>query len=299
MTLTDGQFEFRGLVMGPDTDYPINRVEGFEGADLRVSDSDQPRNDGGLRGLDYVAPRTVAIELVTLEVDTADGDGSVYESRWSAIRDAFRPSRETDYDLVYKRPGQVEKVIRARPIQLVRVEGHSTYSRVNQAPVVLRAVDPRVYSSVEYSGNVSAYTAAGGGLDLPIAQFPGEFGSGQQTELVVENNGTADAFPLIRFYGPVAGTCTAVTLTNTTTGQTLVITTPVTTGQILTADMDAAVTGANRLVISLGGSSRYGSWSLPREPFALAPGTNTLRFQVTGTSVDVICNILWRDTWLD
>lgn len=296
MPLLDEQFFYRGLTFGPGTDYYVNRAEGFEGFEARTSDSDQPRNDGGLRGLDYVAPRTVALELAVI---AEDEDGSGYESYWSAVRSAFRPSLAIDYDLTFKRPGQVEKLIRCRPVQLVRVEEYKRFNRFGFPPVVLRAVDPRIYSVDEHAGNAAVYSSSGGGLDLPIVNFPGEFGAGVQTELVVENVGTADAYPLIRFYGPIVGTCTGVTLTNTTTGQVLQIATTITTGQILTADMTAAVTGSDSLVISLGGSSRYGSWALPRTPFALTPGSNTLRFQVTGTSTDVIANIIWRDTWLD
>lgn len=296
MALADEQYSYRGLTFGAGTDYMVNRVEGFDGFEVRVSDSDQPRNDGGLRGLDYVSPRTVAFELALIAEDT---DGATYEALWAAVREAFRPSRASDFDLTFKRPGQNERLIRCRPIQLVRVEEFKRFNRYGFPPVVLRAVDPRVYSTTLHNGNVPIYAATLGGMDWPEAEFPIEYSGGSQTEFVAINSGTADSYPLIRFYGPLTGTCTGVTLTNSTTGSSLTISTTITTGQILTADMDAAVTGANRLVISIGGSSRYGSWALPREAFALAPGSNTLRFQVTGTSPDVVCNLAWRDCWLD
>ncbi len=296
MPLADEQFQFRSLVMGPGTDYMINRVEGFEGADVRVSDSDQPRGDGGLRGIDLVAPKTIAIELALV----AEGEtGAAYEALWAAVREAFRPSREQDFPLVFKRPGQVEKLIRARPVQLVRVEEHKNFNRRGFPPVVLKTVDPRIYSSELHTGNVPIYAASSGGMDWSVGNWPVEYTGGFQTEFVAVNAGTADAYPFVQFFGPVVGTCTGVTLTNSTTGQVLQITTTITTGQILQADMEAAVTGSNRLVISLGGSSRYGSWALPRDPFRLAPGSNNLRFQLTGTSTDVVCNLQWRDTWID
>lgn len=296
MALMDEQYSFRGLVFGEGCDLMVNRAEGFEGFEVRTSDSDQPRNDGGLRGLDYVAPRTLAFELSAWE---PDGDGTAYEGLWSLVRGAFKPSRDTDYDLLFKRPGAPERLIRCRPISLVRVEEWRRFNRYGYPPVVLRAVDPRIYSAELHMANVPVFASIQGGTELPVTEFPVDFTGGSQTELGVQNDGTADAYPLIRFYGPATGTCTGVTLTNSTTGQVFQVSTTITSGQILTADMEAAVTGANGLVISLGGSSRYGSWALPREPFALAPGSNTLRFQVTGTSTDVACNVAWRSTWMD
>lgn len=299
MPLNDYRFSFRGLEFGEGTNYFVNRVEGIEGFEVRTSDSDQPRGDGGIRGLDYVSTRTIAFELAIIEVDAPGGDGSIYEQLWASVRSAFKPCHTQDWPLTFKRPGQPERTIWCRPIQLVRKEEYLSFNRVGFPPVVLRAVDPRIYSAVLKNGNVPVYAASSGGADLPIAEFPVDFTGGTQTELVVQNDGSADAYPLIRIYGPVTGTCTGFTLANSTTGQSVVVNTTIGTGQILTADMEAAVTGANRLVISLSGSSRYGDWALPRSAFSLAPGSNTLRFQVTGSSTDVIALITWRDTWLD
>lgn len=296
MSLSDLQWSYRGLTFGAGTSYHVNRAEGFEGFEVRSSDSDLPRGDGAIRGLDYVAPRTVAFELALIEMA---GDTATYEDRWAEVREAFRPCRDTDYDLTFKRPGAPERVIRCRPVQLTRTEDFKRYNILGFPPVVLRAADPRLYSTELHTGTVPIYAATLGGVDFPVTEFSVDFTGGTQTEFVAENAGTADAYPLVRFYGPTSGTCTGVALTNTTTGQVLDVATTITTGQILTADMAAAATGANTLVVALGGSSRYGNWALPREPLALAPGSNNLRFQVTGTSTNVICNLTWRDTWLD
>lgn len=296
MPLDDLQFSYRGLTFGEGTEYHVNRAEGFEGFEVRTSDSDQPRGDGAIRGLDYAAPRTVAFELAVIETTSAGGVD--YEAAWAAVRAAFRPSREDDYPLTFKRPGAPERLIRCRPVQLVRVEEFKRYNTVGFPPVVLRAVDPRIYSAAEQNQNVPVYAASAGGVEYAL-EYPFDFTGGTQSELAVTNEGTGDAYPLIRFYGPTSGTCSGVTLTNTTNGDVLDIATTISGGQILQADMEAAVTGGNRLVISLDGSSRYGSWTLPRAPFALAPGSNTLRFQVTGSATNVVCGLTWRHTWMD
>jgi hypothetical protein len=273
----------------------VNWAEGFEGFDARTSDSDNPRGDGAIRGLDYVAPRTVAFELSVIEYY---GQDDTYEDYWNEVRTAFRPSREGDSELTFKRPGMPERMIRCRPIQLTRKEEYKRYNIVGFPPVVLRAVDPRIYSTETHSVLLQPYSASIGGVDLPN-DLPINFGVGSQIEVNADNEGNADAYPLVRFYGPTAGTVEGVTLTNVTTGDVLEVTTDVLTNQILTADMTAAVTGTNNLVISLDDSTRYGAWQLPRKAFALAPGSNTLRFEVDGTSTDAQCLVQWRDTWMD
>src|SRR5690606_39560192 len=67
--------------------------------------------------------------------------------------------------------------------------------------IVLRAVDPRIYSTEVRRGNVGLYSATGGGTDWDI-DFDVDFitTAGTHIEFVAENAGTADAYPLIRFY---------------------------------------------------------------------------------------------------
>lgn len=295
MALADGQFSYRGLVFGDGTDYQLDSAEGFEGFDIRTSDSDAPRGDGAIRGLDYVAARLVAFQVALIEME--DLDGSIYEGRWANLRATFLPSRDDDQALTFKRAGQPERQIRCRPIQLTRTEGWGQFNRFGHAPIVLRASDPRLYSSTEYTQNVQVYSASRGGADFGF-NYGVDFTGGVQRELVAINGGNTEAYPLIRFYGPVTGTCTGVVMTNTTNGDVLEIDTSMVTGQLLQADMRAAVTGEDTLIISLDGTSRYGSWQLPRSAFRLAPGSNTVRLQVVGTSTDVVANVTWRDTWM-
>lgn len=331
MALADLQWSYRGLVFGAGTDIYVNRAEGFEGFEARTSDADLPNGDGAIRGLDYVAPRTVAFELAVIELLGGTG----YEDYWQQIRATFAPSRETDDELRFKRPGQPERVIRCRPIQLTRSEEYKRFNALGFPPVVLRAADPRIYAADAQTLTVPVYAAAAPGNELP-ADLPFDFASATRLELVAMNNGTAPAYPVVRFYAPeaqpepvyypgedifpsedlfpnepaypgatmsagglAAGSIDAVKLTNTTTGEVLQIDTGVVGGQVLIADMAAAATGQPRLIVSVDDASRYGDWALPRAPFALAPGANSLRFEVTGTSTTARCQLTWSDTWLD
>lgn len=292
--LADYQYNYNGLTFGDGTSIMIDHAEGFEGYEVRTSDSDEPRNDGAIRGLDYVSARTVAFTLSLGE--TSDSD---YETRWATIRSAFMPSRSTDSALTFKRPGQPERYVNCRPIQLVRVEDYLRFNQIGHPPVVFRAVDPRLYASDSNSLTMSVFASSSGGMDWPITNWPIDFTGASQTLFSAVNDGTADAYPLIRFYGPTVGTVTGVTLTNLTNGDVLTVSTTITSGQILTADMTAAVTGANTLIVSLDGSNRYGSWTVPRSPFRLSPGSNDLKFTVSGTSTDAVALIQWSDTWIN
>lgn len=292
--LADYTFNYNGLTFGDGTVYFVDHHEGLEGFDSRTSDSDQPRNDGSIRSLDYVTARTIAFTLALGE--TSDTD---YETRWAAIRAAFLPSRATDLPLTFKRPGMVERFVNARPIQLIRAEEYKAFNQIGHPPVVLRAVDPRIYASDSQLVTATVFAASSGGMDWAVTNWPVDYTGATQNLSSAVNNGTADAYPLIRFYGPTVGTCTGVTLTNLTNGDVLTVNTTITSGQILTADMTAAVTGANSLIVSLDGTNRYGSWAVPRSAFRLSPGSNSLKFQVTGTSTDMIANLTWYDTWLN
>lgn len=296
MTLGELQYSYRGLTFGEGCEVMVQSADGFEGFEVRDSDSDQPRGDGGIRGLDYSASRLVGITLTLAELE--DRDGSIYEALWSSVRSTFAPSRSVDYPLAFKRPGQPERMIRCRPVSLTRSEEYLKFNRVGQAPLVLRAADPRIYSTTVHEGVVPLYTGpSAAGTDLSI-ELPADFAPGARSEFVATNDGNADAYPVIQFYGPTSGTVAAVALENTTTGQVLSIDTAVAAGSILQADMDAAATAANRQLITLDGAGRYGDWRLPRVPFAIGPGSNTLKFTVTGTSTNAICRLQWRDTWL-
>lgn len=292
--LADYQYSYNGYTFGQGTSVMIDHAEGFEGFEVRTSDSDQPRNDGAIRGLDYVAARTLGFTLSLAETsDTA------YEADWATIRGMINPQRSTDYPLYFKRPGMVERYINCRPIQLVRVEEYLAFNQIGHPTLVFRAADPRIYASLTQSATATVYAASAGGMDWPITDWPLDYTGNFQTLATAVNNGSADAYPLIRFYGPTTGTCTGVTLTNITNGDSLAVGTTITTGQILSADMTAAVTGSSSQIISLSGSNRYGSWTVPRSAFRLSPGSNSLKFQVTGTSVDMVAVLTWQDTWLD
>ncbi len=288
--LLDYQLDYRGFRIGADTPYEVVSHEGLLGFEVRSADEDLPRGDGAVRGRDLVAARQCGIDVEVV------GSEAEVESLLAALRDAFDPSETLDSDLVFKLPGQVEQLIRARPTQL-RDRRDWKGLLLRTQPITMRAADPRIYSSDVRQLIVPIYSAAGGGIDYPVGDYPIDWTASASGEVVATNAGKARAYPLIRWYGPVTGTATGVKLTNLTNGEVIDIQTTVSAGQILTADIEAYVTGAARRVIALSGASRYGSWQFPHTAWSLSPGDNVVRFELTGTSVNVQALLTWRDTW--
>lgn len=296
--LADYEMEFRGLRFGgTDGSNPvgIRMIDGLQDFDARVGNTPIPRGDGSIPGLHTVKEKDIKLDLIV--------NGA---SKSQAIEDAMAEARavfqrdQTPEPLYFKFPGQAESFVYARAIG--RQERKGIETAFGQRPLLVRmlAADPRVYGSTQKSATLGVYDGTGGGEDFPIPEYGANFNLDTSAEAVVTNAGDANAYPLLRFYYGSAGTITAVKVTNTTTGQVTEFTTTITTGQVLTADMRRIVTAdtGDSPYIDLNGSSRYGDWVLPREPFYLVPGDNSLRFELTGTSTDAQCVVTFRDTSL-
>lgn len=296
MTLSDHQYRYTNssgdtITVGDGTDVGVFEIDGLEGHSARVGDRELPRGHGSVPGAHYQAARQVLLGL-----QWAPPSGESTDARWEDIAEAFAVETGGQGELVWKQPDRPERMIRCRPIMLPRrVDNASQY--LASTKVALLAADPRIYSSSEHSVSVPLYTPSGGGLNFPL-NFPLNFAAGGVVDVVATNNGDADAYPTVRFHGPASGTCTGVVLSNRTTGVDVDISATITSGQILTFDAGAYITGSGEMVVGLDGSSRYGDWTQPRTPLALQPGDNVLRFTITGTATAMTAVVTFRDTWL-
>lgn len=292
VTLADGQYAYRGTVFGKNTDYPLSiaQIEGLEGFDTVVGDQPLPRGHGNVPGKHFAAARQLLAPFVIARDTRTDVETAV-----RALADLFLVSEEDLFDLEFKKQGQPQRLVRCRPTRFGR--GDTRLGLRADPKVLLAAPDPRIYSAEEHSVSVPVYAPSGGAVDYPI-DYPIEWASGIAQQAVATNAGNADAYPLVRFYGPDTGTLTAVLLENLTTGEQLEISATVTSGQILAFDGTAYVTGNGDLVVGIDDASRYGDWEQPRVPFRLQPGDNDLRFTPTGSATSVPCVVTWRDTSL-
>ena len=294
--IADYQVEYNGLLMGKGTNFRIAKLDGLEDLNARVSDTSIPRADGDIAGLHTASGKQVVAEIFV----HGDKDSQALRDDVQALHTAFQ-HRDQPLQFFWREPGFTdERFIWARPIRRAQARNPRT-AHLPGIMVAVKAADPRIYGDVQYNKNLTVYSASGGGMDFDEEEYPMEFAADASSEIIATNAGNANAYPLLRVYGPISGTVTEVTITNSTTNKTAVFATTILTGQILSADMRRIVTAntADDPYVALDGSTRYGDWELPREPFYLAPGDNALRFEVTGgTSTDALCVVTYRDTWL-
>ena len=289
-TLEDYQFWFGGAsesgkVFGIDTEIDVVTTQGIEEIRIRTGTRPLPRDDGSIPGLHLVASKDVIFGLDIL------GDTEYYDFLESLV-----PKTNEEGEFHWKFPGLDQKFMRARVSARTDKRTGFTNSKIPMT-LIFEIADPRIYGLPIESESINIFSPQSEGVEFEI-DFGVDFDlvSGGGFDVVHNNAGNSDSFPLVRFFGPTAGTCTAVKLSNLTTGVNLEVTAALLTGQTLVCDMDARKRGTGARVIDLGGSSRYGDWVLPRDTFYFQPGDNVIRLEITGTSTDVIAVTNWRAT---
>jgi hypothetical protein len=299
MALTPLQRQYRGLVMGPGTEYEIIEETGLETLTVRSGTRPAPRAAGSIPGL-HVADS----KLVALTVEIATGDAATAEVLDAALRAVMVVSESDQFEYKFLLASGVESFVWARVIDRPRKrdmasEQFGFYTR----SIGFEVADPRIYSVEQHSENVPLLAADFPGFDLPD-DLPFNMVAGTQSEAILINAGDQDAYPLCQFQFQSGGSddWEGLVLTNETNGSVLDIDSTLTAGQILTADMDAYVRAVpDNLIVYIGGSSRFGDWQHPRDPFYLSPGSNVITFEVeaAGTpTTDAACLLSWRDTSL-
>jgi hypothetical protein len=294
--MADYQVEFRGLTMGLGTVYHILAIDGLEDNEVRMGDATLPRAGGDIPGLHVAAGRELHLDVT---VKGSKGSQALRDDV-QALIDAFQHS-DIINKFYFEEPGMA-----SRRYVWARSAGRAA-KRDPRAPFMplhklrLKLADPRAYEEFANTALLTNYDATGGGTDYDVTEYGKEFTVDSSSQVIVNNAGNAKAWPILTFYGPTVGTITEVTLTNTTTGVSAVFATTLLTGQTLTADMLDIVTVKPSVnhVVRLGATNKYTAWQQPRDPFYLAPGDNTLRFEITGgTSTDGTAAVAYRDTWL-
>jgi hypothetical protein len=165
----------------------------------------------------------------------------------------------------------------------------------------LKLADPRLYGA-QHVVAVPLYDSGGGGGAEYDFDYGIDFTGGATGDTAVVNAGNIDAYPNISIFAPGSGTTLTATLTNLTTGQLAEFTfsTDLNPGDLFTANMRriVVVDPGGDPYINLSGTNRYGDWDLPRTPFALVPGANDIRFEISGSGPDPAVSLTYRDTSL-
>ncbi len=284
----DYQMVYEGLTFGMGTGIGIEVIQGFEDFDVAMADSGIPRGWGDVPGLHTVRAREVTLQLTAAtDADLAD------------ILDTFQPA-ELPSPLTLTEPTFGERFLYARPIGRAFVR-NPVHKFKRMVAVRFKIADPRLYSE-EHLHAIPLYDAGGGGGAEYDFDYGIDFLGGATGDTTVTNHGNADAYPNILVFAPSSGTTLTADLTNLTTGQVaaFTFTTDLNPGDVFAADMRriVVVDPGGDPYIELSGTNRYGDWDLPREPFAIVPGSNDLRFEISGSGVDAAASVTFRDTSL-
>ncbi|HST77289.1 MAG TPA: hypothetical protein VLN58_02250 [Verrucomicrobiae bacterium] len=268
------------FLIGSGTQFHVQGTSGLGGHSVRTSDQDFPRADGSLRGVDLGSAR-----VVTFEMNVGKGR-DVVELNMNLLYRALVPQRNEDWQLVWRHPDDVARMMYVRPTDLVRERNNKQITFANQK-FALRAADPRHYSAVPHH------------IIIPNSPV-----SGVPNLVNITNVGNIAAYPVITVYGPTSGpTVSRVTLTNITSQVAFDVSLNIPKGSTLVGDMQSRITGAPRSVITLDGQSKYGAWALPREPFRIdadptgQEGYNQIYLQTVPAGAPVLCTLDYRDTW--
>lgn len=242
----------------------VVRITGLNDLDVRIGDREFARQDGDIGGLHRAGFREITLQL---EVRSS----VINQAYWdlvNQVRNIFtrRPNpTDTDGVFSFKWPGEVEKMIRCRPIR--RREPREWRSEYGILPmeILLRAADPRIYTpDFVSSGSIS-----------------GTFN--------VTNAGNDFAYPELHF----TAVTDATVVNNTNSTQVVIVGANNGTGN-LRANMDRWIRGVNNdNIIERGANDNYFAWQQPREPLRLDPGINSLTLTVAPS-----VTVFHRDTWL-
>jgi hypothetical protein len=285
---SDYQMVYEGLTFGLGTDIGIEVIQGFEDYDVAMADSGIPRGWGDVPGLHTVRAREVVLQL------SAKTDADL-----KLVLDTFQPAALPS-PLYLTEPTFGERFVYARPIGRAFVR-NPVHKFKKMVMVRFKLADPRLYAE-EHVHIVPLFDAGGGGGAEYDFDFGVDFIGGATGDTSVTNHGNIAAYPTITIYAPSSGTTLTADLTNLTTGQVAGFTfaTDLNPGDIFTADMRriVVVDPGDSPYVRLSGTNRYGDWDLPRAPFAIEPGGNDLRFEISGSGVDASASVTFRDTTL-
>jgi hypothetical protein len=249
MPLSDYQISYRGITMGDGTVYDLMKVDGPW--DMYVEDGDRanPRGQGMIPGFRSARNWKIAVDLEVRGTPGSTTLADAVEALMKALSpDLYNTASETQDVFTYKWPGEDEKFMFVHPIKRGIPRTNRTEFGLVPVSFDLLVYDPRRYGDAFDSGV-------------------------KTTGFSITNGGTSYAYPRITVTTDTLG---GGQITNTTTGDIFALD-GLSAGVTIEAYMRRYVQGrGDLLVIFQGTTNRYANWQIPRTPFRLAPGSNTI-----------------------
>ncbi|MEV8101062.1 hypothetical protein [Streptomyces sp. NPDC088135] len=293
--LTDWQYELGGVLMGADTSIQVIETTGLGRPPSRENDADQPSMDGAFAGPDYYSTRQVQFDAaVRIPGDPAACHDVVAALQAAADDSAVRLAGGTTMALRMKRPGRPVKRLNGR---LRKVDPE--YARVIHGYVPLdiefAATDPTFYADEKTTTEIPLGWLTGGGFAAPVVApiYVQSGTTAADRPGWVTNQGTGDAWPVIRITGPVAN----VTVIHAASGRRLAMPTLNLTSSSQWIEIDTrpdyrTITrenGGNAATL-LAPASRIDRFFLP-------PGQSEMRWTGFDSTNTARMRLTWRDAY--
>ncbi len=261
------------------------RWSGLDSPDVRENADDLSEADGGVHGNFWHGRRPIVGTVEFVPTSTIDRN-----TRWAKIQQAANCLR-ADAILSWTPDGGDAQFLRVRRNQPLRRADDAGWKTQFSLPLV--AADPRIYSSVLHSVNVTATVGASTGFGFAMV-FPLSFGgSAVVANALATNNGTVETPAVIRVDGPIA----APRIINATSGKTIALNYTLGTGEYFILDTE------NRtitLTTASGTVNRFGALDFASTTgwWGILAGTNDLRLSGAGIGAGTALTVSFRDAWI-
>lgn len=295
MPLEDWQYDLGGVVIGAGTSVNVIETTGLGRPPVRESDVDQPSMDGQFAGPDYFGGRQIQFDAA---IKIPGNPGACHDTvaALQAVTDAaaVRLVGGQGMTLRIKRPGRPVKRLTVRARKLDPEYGQVIHGYV-PLDIELLAHDPAFYADEESTTELPLGWLTGGGFAAPVTApiYVQDGTVAADRPGWVTNNGTADAWPILRITGP----CANVTITHVASGRALALPTlNLAAGrwvQIDTRPGYRTVTWDNG-----GNASTYLSPGSRIDLFSIPPGTSEMRWTAFDNTNSARLNVAWRDAYI-
>ncbi|MEU9849264.1 hypothetical protein [Streptomyces sp. NPDC047985] len=293
--LMDWQYELGGVLMGAGTPVQVIETTGLGRPPVRDNDADQPSMDGAFAGPDYYSARQVQFDAaVRIPGDPAACHDIVAALQAGADDPAVRLTGGATMALRMKRPGRPVKRLNGR-LRKVDPEYAQVIHGYVPLDIEFAATDPTLYADEETTTEIPLGWLTGGGFKAPVTApiYVQSGTTAADRPGWVINQGTGDAWPVIRINGPVA----TVTITHVASGHQLVLPTLNLTSSNQWVEIDTRPgyrtvtreTGGNAAAL-LSPTSRIDLFSLP-------PGQSEMRWTGYDNTNTARMRLTWRDAY--
>jgi hypothetical protein len=295
LELADFQYDVGGVLIGTGTDVNVIKVDGLGRPPVRDNDVDQPSMDGAFAGPDYWAARQIQFDAAI----RVPGDPSACHDMVAALQavtdvSSVRLVGGQGLVLRIKRPGRPVKQITVRARKLDPDDSRIVHGYV-PIDLELLAHDPTFYADTESTTEIPLGWLTGGGFAAPVAApiYVQDGTVAADRPGWVTNNGSTDAWPVIRITGP----CSNVSVIHVASGRVLALPTlDLAAGRWVELDTRP---GYRTVTWDNGGNvSAYLTPGSRIDQFSLPPGQSEMRWTAFDNTNSARLRVTWRDAYI-